>query len=203
MSHPSGELVGRLAQVAEELQEVFVERGHHVEQALDVDQSFGSPQTVGFLMRDLAIDAIAVAASRVGVEFGPVNGSGRELRSFDHGVERRFRVRRASRDADHGNIVMTANSDAPLKVATDEADGLFSIEAWTFGWIPTSGSILVAEVFIAPLLRFDPGTPGHLVLGQVIPLLGSDTPSGGFRPSQEGLEGFDDDEAIGGEAEDA
>ncbi|QZA08827.1 hypothetical protein K3U94_06020 [Mycolicibacter heraklionensis] len=199
MSRLSGKLVHRLTKVAEELQEVFAERGHHVDQALDVDESFGSPQSTAFLMRDLAIDAVAVAASRVGVEFGSVNGSGRELRSFDEGVERRFRLRRASRD-EGGSIVMTANSDAPVRVVVDEGDGLFPIEAWTFGWIPASGSVLVAEAFVAPILRFEPGTPGHLILGHAIPLLGPEIPSGGFRPTDEGLDGFDDDE-MGGEAD--
>ncbi|QNJ91443.1 hypothetical protein HZU40_25065 [Mycolicibacterium fluoranthenivorans] len=200
MSHPPEKLVRRLVMVAEELQEVFAERGHHIDQALEVDEAFGSPQTIAFLMRDLAIDAVAAAASRVGVEFGPVNGSGRELLSFDEGIERRFRLRRASRGADGGAILMTANSDAPLRVTADEGDGLFPIEAWTFGWIPASGSALVAEAFVAPLLRFEPGTPGHLILGSVIPLLGPETPSGAFRPTDEGLEGFDDDE-LGGEAD--
>lgn len=199
MSRLSGKLVHRLTKVAEELQEVFAERGHHVDQALDVDESFGSPQSTAFLMRDLAIDAVAVAASRVGVEFGSVNGSGRELRSFDEGVERRFRLRRASRD-EGGSIVMTANSDAPVRVVVDEGDGLFPIEAWTFGWIPASGSVRVAEAFVAPILRFEPGTPGHLILGHAIPLLGPEIPSGGFRPTDEGLDGFDDDE-MGGEAD--
>ena len=103
-------------------------------------------------------------------------------------------MRRASRDGD-GAIVLTANSDAPLKVVVNEGDGLYPVEAWAFGWIPVAEAVLVAEVFVAPILDFEPGNPGHLVLGRVVPLLGPDTPGGGgFTPRDEGLEGFDDDE---------
>lgn len=195
MSHPSDRLLRQLSQVSTELQEVFAERGHRVDVALEADESFGSTaQSKTSLMRELALDAVAAAASRVGVQFGVVNGSGRELRTFDDGVDRRFRVRRASRDSD-GNIVLMANSDAPLRVVVDEGDGLYPVEAWAFGWIPVAEAVLVAEVFVAPILDFVPGNPGHLVLGRAISLLGPDTPSGGgFTPRDEGLDGFDDDE---------
>ena len=38
------------------------------------------------------------------------------------------------------------------------------------------------------------GSPGYLTLGRTISLLGDELPTGGFQPTDEGLEGFDDDE---------
>jgi hypothetical protein len=192
MSHPSDAIVAQLSMVAEDLQEVVAERGYRIDVALDTDESFGSGQSRAWLMRDLVMDAIAEAASRAGIDFRPVNGSGRELRTIADGVDRRFRCRSASRDSDD-QIRVVASSDAPLMVECDEY-ALFPVEAWVFGWIASSPTHL-DEVFVAPILAFVDGSPGHYDLGVPIPLLGPITPPGrgGFKPTSEGLEGFDDE----------
>lgn len=202
MSRPDDSALAQLTSIAEELREVVAERGHRVDVALDADASFGSGQSRAWLTRDLVLDAVDEAASKCGVEFRTVNGSGRELRMFSSGVERRFRCRGASVDSD-GNFQVMASSNAPLLVADD--DGLFPIEAWVFGWVTESSAELL-DVFVAPILGFTAGNPGHLDLGSPILLLGTSPPPGGrggFRPSSEGLEGFDDDDEFGEEADTA
>lgn len=201
MSRPEDSALAQLGSIAEELREVVAERGYRVDVALDADEAFGSGQSRAWLTRDLVLDAVDEAASKVGVEFRTVNGSGRELRMFSGGVERRFRCRGASIDSE-GNFQVMASSDAPLVVEDDS--GFFPIEAWVFGWVAGSSAELT-DVFVAPIVGFTPGSPGRLDLGAPILLLGPATPppgGGGFRPSSEGLEGFDDDE-LGGEAETA
>lgn len=198
MSHPPDDVLDQLSRVAEELREVIAERGHRVDVALDADESFGSGQSRAWLQRDLALEAVAEAASRVGIEFQTVNGAGRELRTISDGTDRRYRFRRATRNSD-GVLEVLASSDAPLAVESD--DSLFPAEAWVFGWIP-SNPTLVEEVFVAPILGFTEGHPGHLVLGGPIQLLGPGAPPGrGFMPTGEGLEGFEDD--LGDEADTA
>ncbi|WP_208301163.1 hypothetical protein [Mycobacterium sp. DL440] len=191
MSHPSEAVLAQLSKVAEDLQEVVAERGYRVDVALETDEAFGSGQSRSWLMRDLVMEGIAEAASRAGIYFGAVNGSGRELQTFSDGVERHFRCKSATRDA-NDQIQMMASSDAPL--AVEYEDSLYPIEAWVFGWIASSSEQL-GEVFIARILAFVDGNPGHLELGAPIPLLGaSPRPGGGgFKPTDEGLEGFDDE----------
>jgi hypothetical protein len=197
MSRPDDALLAQLNDIADELREVVAERGHRIDVALNVDQAFGSGQSRSWLTRDLVLDAIDEAASRLGIEFGTVNGSGRELRTFSDGVERRFRCRRASLDSE-GNFKVVASSDAPLVVEDDS--GLIPLEAWVFSWVSESSTEL-ADVFVAKILGFTEGSPGHLELGAPILLLGGGLPGGGgFRPTTEGLEGFDDDGDLGHEA---
>lgn len=196
MSRPSETLLEQLSMVAEDLREVIAERGHRIDVALDTDYAFGSGQSRSWLMRDLAIDGLTQGASRAGLDFHPVNGDGREIRTLADSVDRRFRCRKASRTSD-GEIVVMASSDAPL--AVDEEDALYSVEAWIFGWIPTS-STNIEEVFVAPILAFEVGNPGHFVLGEAIPLLAAGTtpPGGrGFVPTDEALPGFEDGDAAG------
>lgn len=188
MSHPSGLELKMLNQVADELREVFAERGFRVEQALEVDEAFGRGGARGALMRDLVLDAVSAAASRVGLDFRPVNG-GRELRHVSNDVDRRYRVRRAHRNAG-GDLIITSSSDSALAA---EEGSLFRKESRAFAWIPGADG-LMSEVLIAEILGYYEGTPGHLKLGPAIPLGSGDLPLGGFRPSDEPLDGFGDDE---------
>ncbi|MCH9731682.1 MAG: hypothetical protein K0U84_18730 [Actinomycetia bacterium] len=152
-------------------------------------------------MRDLIMEGIAEAASRTGISFRAVNGSGRELQVFDGEADRHFRCKSATRDSS-GQIQMMASSDAPLSVEDD--DSLYPVEAWVFSWI-ASGSVQLDEVFIARILKFVEGNPGHLELGSPIPLLGTSIHpgGGGFKPASEGLEGFDDDSSSADDADTA
>lgn len=200
MSHPNQEQLAKLRMIAAELQEVVAERGYRVDVALDVDPAFGSGQARAWLLRDLVMDAIDESASRVGVEFQTINGGGRELQTLGDGVIHRFRCKSASRVSDD-QIGVLASSNSPLVV---EEDGMYAVEPWIFGYI-SSSSTMLDEVFIAPILGFVEGNPGHFELGRPIQLLGAELPTKGtgFKPSDEGLEGFEDDDVASGDADSA
>lgn len=175
--------------VADELREVFVERGHRIEQAMETDPAFGSGWSHAALSRDLAVGAASGAASRIGLDFRPVNGGGREFRTLAGTIDRRFRLRRAHRRAD-GTTIITANSDSALAV---EDGSFFDQEQWVLSWMPTpEGAIEV--VFVAEVVGFVEGRPGHLTLGPMTLLGGEDLPAGGFNPTDEDLDGFGEDE---------
>ncbi|MBP2452391.1 hypothetical protein [Mycolicibacterium lutetiense] len=198
MSRPDEVQLEKLGMIASELQEVIAERGYRVDVALNVDPAFGSGQARAWLLRDLVMDAIDESASRVGVEFQTINGGGRELQTVGNGVIHRFRCKSASRISDD-QIEVLASSDSPLVV---EEGGMYAVEPWIFGYISSSPTML-DEVFIAPILDFVEGNPGHFDLGRPIQLLGSELPpkGSGFKPSDEGLEGFGDDDVASGDAD--
>ncbi len=189
MSQPSEAEVQQLRQIAADLREVHEERGHRVEQALGVDSAFGSSMSRSWLGRDLTVEAISEAASQRGLDFRPVKGLGREFRFSDGGVDRRYRLRKASKRAD-GTYVIIANSDSALTV---DEDTLFPEEAWVLGYT-LSADCLLEDVFIAPIVDRVEGRPGYLVLGRVIELVGAPTPPAGFQPRDEDLLGFDDED---------
>ncbi|WP_091764777.1 hypothetical protein [Blastococcus aurantiacus] len=186
--------VQRLRRIASDLREVFAERGYRIDSAMDVDFAFGSGVSRAALARDLAIDAASESASRVGLDFRPVNGAGREFRSFSDGVDRRYRLRRARRD-DSGAFTVVANSSAAVMVA-DES--LIPEEFWVLAYV-LSDSFLVENVFAAQILGLEDGRPGRLILGKLTQLLGPDAPTGGFKPTDEELPGFEDDEEGDGD----
>jgi hypothetical protein len=191
MSRPSDLECQRLDCIADELREAFSERGHHVDVALDADPAFGSRKSRSSLMSDLAMEAIARSASRVGgIDFLTVNGPGRELRGMQH----RYRIRHAKRDSG-SNLVIEVSSDSSLGL--EEEPTLFPVESWVFGWV-TNEQGLIAEVIAAEVLGVRPGSPGRLILGNDLPLGSGGLPGGGFTPADEdldlGLEDEDEDE---------
>ena len=178
----------RLDEIAFDLHETFSERGHRVDVALEADPSFGSGRSRSSLMSDLVLDSVSRSASRIGVYFQPINGSGRELLGERH----RYRVRRAKRDS-KGDLVVTVSSESSL--GFDEEPTLFPMESWVFGWISDAEG-LIAEVFVAEIRGILPGTPGRLVLGDALPLGSDGSPDGGFTPTDEDLDlGVEDEEA--------
>ncbi len=189
MSQPSALLVERLRRVAHDLAEVFDERGYRVDTAMEADPSFGSGTARSAVARDLAVEAVSRAASQHGLDFRPVNGSGREFRCLESGTDRRFRLKRARPTADGGYLIV-ANSASALAVSEDS---LFPEENWVFGYVIGEDHVIV-DIFIAPVRGFEEGRPGRLVLGPCIELLTEHPPVGEFRPSDEPLEGFEDDE---------
>jgi hypothetical protein len=194
MSQPSEIELNLFSQVASELREVFVERGYRVARALDADPAFGSGWSRSALTRDLVVGAVSGTASRIGLDFRPVNGSGREFRYFSGAVDRRYRLRRATRRKS-GEIIIETSSDSAL--ATTE-DSLFPKEQWTFAWL-ISPDGLIGETLIAEVVGYVDGSPGHLELGQVVGLGSDALETEGFLPTDEGLDGFDDEEGIGDE----
>lgn len=195
MSSPSDVERQRLDCIADDLREAFSERGHRVDVALEVDPAFGSGRSRSSLMNDLVLDAVARSASTVGVYFQPVNGTGREL----IGVQHRYRIRRAKRDATD-KLVITVSSESSLGLEEDPT--LYPMGNWVFGWI-TNAEGLIAEVFAAEVLGIIPGTPGRLILGDVLALGSGGPGSDGFIPVEEdldldlGFDGEEDEDGIG------
>ena len=194
MSRPSASEFLLLDQVADEIREVFAERGYRVDVAMDVDPAFGSGWSRAAVTRDLVVDAAIGAASRVGLDFRSVSGGGREFRFLSGNVDRRYRLRRAKRRAD-GELIISTSSNSAL-AATDLS--LFLVEQWALAWTPSADG-LIAEVLAAEVVGFIDGNPGHLDLGRIFALGSDDLPDGEFRPTGESLEGLDDDEDVGDE----
>jgi hypothetical protein len=193
MSPPSDLERQRLDRIADELREAFSERGYRVDVALEADPAFGSGRSRSSLMNDLVLETVSRSASKLGVYFQPVNGTGRELIGERH----RYRIRRAKRDAKE-DLIVTVSSESSLGM--EEEPTLFPLTSWIFGWI-TNADGLIDEVIAAEILGILPGSPGRLLLGNVLHL-GSDGPfGGGFRPAEEDLDLGDEGE--GREEDDA
>jgi hypothetical protein len=193
MSSPSDVERERLDFIAAELREAFSERGYRVDVALEADEAFGSGSSRSSLMRDLVMDAVSRSASRVGdIYFRPVNGAGREL----VGARHRYRIRRAKRDAED-NLIVEVSSESTLVL--EEEPTLFSIENWIFGWVSNAEG-LIAEVIAAEVLGVRPGSPGRLILGDVLVLASGGPTGGGFTPADEDLDLGLGEEDEGGES---
>jgi len=189
MSHPSETEVNHMSHIAGELREVFAERGHRVDEAMEVDPAFGSGWARSAVTRDLVVNAVSEAASHIGMDFRPVNGSGREFRHLDNSTDRRYRLRRAQRTA-AGDLIVTANSESALG---SEVGSLFTQEHWTFLWtLGADGQM--DEILLAEVTGYIEGSPGRLKLGQTIALSGPAPTSGGFVPVDEDLNDFGDED---------
>lgn len=135
---------------------------------------------------------MASAPAKPGLTSGPVKG-GRELRTFAGTVDRRYRIRRGVRRSD-GSLSIPINSNSAL--ATEEVSSLFGLEQWVFAWT-LSPDYYIGEVLVAKVIGYATGTPGYLILDNLIPLgTGDLTPPGSFQPKSEGLDYFDDDEGF-------
>jgi hypothetical protein len=144
-------------------------------------------------MRDLAIEAVSSAASRLGVDFRPVNGDGREFQFFHDGVDRRYRFRRARRRAD-GDFVVPVSSESALSSDTDGIASLFVEEQWVLLWTTTADG-LIADIVVAEVRGYLAGKPGRLDLGPAIYIGGDTAPRGvGFIPTDEDLEIYKDED---------
>lgn len=189
MSRPSEEELALLTAVANEIREVFEERGHNVDVAMEVDPAFGSARSRSSVRRDLVVDTADRVASQIGLDFRSVNGEGREFR-YVSDVARRYRLLKGRRNRD-GDLVVPASSDSMLAKADD---GLFDEDHWAFVWTMNPEG-LIDETLVAKVLRYVEGTPGHLELGTPIAIgVREGGPSDGFWPTDEGLDGFDEDE---------
>jgi hypothetical protein len=192
MSSPSDVERERLDVIADELREAFSERGYRVDVALEADRAFGSGRSRSSLMNDLVMDTVSRSASKVGgIYFHPVNGPGRELMGALH----RYRIRRAKRDAED-NLVIEVSSESSLGL--EEEPTLYPIESWVFGWV-TNAEGLIAEVIAAEVRGVRPGSPGRLILGEILTLGSGGPVGGGFIPAEEGLDLGLDDEDEGSE----
>jgi hypothetical protein len=193
MSRPSSSELAPLNRIADDLFEVFSARGHRVQQALDVDPSFGSGMSRAYLTRDLVIDSINRSSSQNCVRFDAVNGAGRELLSTEDGVLRRYRVLRGRRDG-NGELVVTVNSASAFASNEDLGDLLLRQEKWVLSWVASAdGQIL--EVIVSEVEGYIEGRPGRLLLGQGLALGNFMPPKpGSFVPVDEDLDLVDDED---------
>lgn len=185
-------------QLADEIRETFDERGWKIEKALQLDGAFSKTRrSQSSLGRDLVLDAIEQAASRIGLTCQPVTGGGWDVVYLVDGADRRFRVRKATVDPDTGEYTMLWTSDS-IFITEGEPEALYPTERWVLGYTVDSEG-MIADIFAARVLgKTDESVP-HLLLGPatILGTLGYPTqpPGGGFQPPDENDlgAGFDDE----------
>lgn len=190
MSHMSRSDQDRFHRIADEVRDVFSERGHTVDVALDADSAFrksAGPRSQ--LTRELVADGVAVGASKESMHFHRPNGS-IEIQFGNAHCDFQVRLRRAERTGD-GDFRVPNNAASTWGDADE--DTLRFTECWILGFTLNADGTL-ADLFLAEVLGVLEGSPGKLLLGVPI-LLGTGdgtSPFGKFfKPSDEPL--FDDD----------
>lgn len=190
--------------LADELRETFSERGHAIQRALRADKAFKrTRRSQSSLVRDLVLDGVEVATSRIGLGCIPVPGGSRDVQAVIDGADRRFRVLKARFDAEAGDYEIVASSDAIMTITESEPDALMPTERWVLGYTVDDDGILV-QIFAARVYGLSEESVPRLVLGPVTELgtkAGPPSPTGGFHPVDEEdlgvLDEDDDDEGYG------
>src|SRR4051794_27096219 len=120
MTRLPDELIGRLHQIADEMTEIWGERGHNVGTALEVDRAFNdSNRPRSALALALLRSAFAAGASRAEVSCDPVRGGALELHASTETGFVVIRLRKAVQRRD-GMTVM-ANRGSSWGGFDDEA----------------------------------------------------------------------------------
>lgn len=148
-----------LHQLADEIREVFSERGYNIDKATGLDKSFRrgrGPQAA--LSRNMVLDAIDDHAARLGISRITVSGGGYDLQVYEGDADRRFRVRKATKNPETGEFEVIVDSDAILEIEEAEPESLFRHERWIFGYT-TDDAGLVDDIF---------GARARAVRGEVI-----------------------------------
>ncbi|GAA4124701.1 hypothetical protein GCM10022215_32570 [Nocardioides fonticola] len=177
--------------LADEIREVFSERGHKVETAVGLDPAFTrNKRPESALVRSLVTDAITNAAPRLGVGIVPAPGGAVELAVLHNFTERRLRVLKATRDEETGEFVIIADR-AILDISDADPESAFRHERWVLGYT-TDDAGMIHDIFAAAVLDVTGDSVTRAVLGPIT-LLGSGTdPFGGkFQPADDDLPGFD------------
>jgi hypothetical protein len=185
-----------LHQLADEIREVFSERGYNIDKATGLDKAFRrgrGPQSA--LSRNLVLDAIDDHAARLGISRIPVSGGGYDLQVYEGNADRRFRVRKATKDPEAGEFEVIVDSDSILDIENAEPESLFRHERWIFGYT-TDDAGLVAEIFGARARAVRGDVIFKLVLTDVT-LLGL----GGVGPNDGKFVGDDEDVLPGFESD--
>jgi hypothetical protein len=175
-------------QLADEIRETFDERGWKIEKALQLDGAFSrTRRSQSSLGRDLVLDAIEEAASRIGLTCRPVTGGGCDVAYLVDGADRRFRVRKASVDPETSSYSMLWTSDS-IFIIEGEPEALFPTERWVLGYTVESDGV-IADIFAARVIGKTEESVPHLLLGPAT-ILGAvaahtPPPGGGFQPPDE------------------
>lgn len=188
--------------LADEVREVFEDRGYLVGTATALDVAFRrSRRPQSTLSRSLVLDALEEAAGRLGLGSKSVGGGGYDIGYIDGGIDHRFRVRKADVDADSGEYDIICKDDSILVIEDAEPDSIFRTERWIFGYTVDDLG-MVADIFAARVLGVTEGSVPRIRMSAAQPL-GSTRPvgppTGTYIPADEDdLEGFEeglDDEA--------
>ncbi len=193
-------------QLADEIRETFEERGWAIGKAVGLDPAFTKTRRSGSsLGRDLVIDAVEAASSRLGLGYKTCSGGGSDVVLYVDGVVRLFRIRKAGIDPETGNYDVLRGSDSILTVDDPDGDPLIPAERWVLGYTVDDEG-LVADIFAARVLGATDEKVPSLILGATT-LLGhsgptTPPPSGRFEPDDEDDLGddFGDNDVDSGEA---
>ena len=142
------------------------------------------------LERELFLDAARRAASREGFYLDEANG-GLDLIAGDGGHLRKYRVKRGTRTVD-GMYRFMCGLGSRLLIT--EADALYTETRWLLGYVSSDDHTL-EEVIAAEVVGSQGSGNGPVTLNLgIIIRLTSSAPPPGFTSSNEGLDGFGDDE---------
>lgn len=162
----SGDELAKLNEIADDLREAFSAYGHTPMVAARAHKAFGQ-YTISAARRELAADAVSESATRLGVDFRPVHGQGRELQFWGGAIDRRYRLLRAKRRKD-GRFVVVVNAESALG---EDDDSLYVQDHRVFLYtLDDNGQ--VEWVVTAPILEKVGDKPKYLNLGELT-LLGS------------------------------
>lgn len=192
-------------QLADEIRETFEERGWAIGKAVGLDPAFTrTRRSCSSLGRDLVIDAVEGAASRLGLGYETCSGGGCDVVVFIDGAVRHFRIRKAGVNSETGDYDVVCGSDSILTIETDD-EVLIPAERWLLGYTADSEG-LVIDIFAARVLGATEESVPRLILGTPT-LLGHTgpttwPPNGRFEPDDEDDLGIDigDDDVDSGEA---
>lgn len=184
--------------LAASMADMFSERGHNVQVALDADRAFRrSRRSQSSLIRDLVLEAVERGSTTLGIGVRQIQGGGLDIVRLIDGVERRYRLRKATCDPDTGEFVVLSPTDSIMTIEDVEPNALFPVQRWLLGYVVT-GEGGLGQVFEARVRGLTSDTIPELVL-ESVRLLGGDSggpgSAGSFVPDESDyLEDLDLDE---------
>jgi hypothetical protein len=198
---PAG-VLEQLEFLAHEIFETFANEGHLIGTALGQHRAFTSHggESTASLTRDLVREAAKSASIKLGIDYRPSRGSGRQIAIID-GTRRRVFQIRSAQEIDHeegGGFRVLATGDP---FAGLECEALIRDEAWVLGWVRDRVAGGVAELMAGRVVGVSDHTVPVLLLEDVVRLAGAGTglPPDRFEGDEDDLEGFSD---FGDAAED-
>lgn len=180
----------QLQAVAMLLDDVLQSQGHLVEKVGDLEPSFDQTWIESVLRRALLGAAVETGPWQVqSMQFG-----GREILITEAGVERRFRLRSAFRDAS-GRLVVTAGSESILSRQNEVLQGVLfgpppvvRSEQWVLAYVIDRQTKTLAEVVAAKPFDFANGKPGRLRFSEEIAITFASPEPRPFRGQEDDLE---------------
>ncbi|CAB4887355.1 unannotated protein [freshwater metagenome] len=193
MVHPSAAEIRRLKAVAREMRDTTDESAHSVDGALKLNPAFAtSKRPAGVLERELVMDAARRGAIDAHFTIS-TEGGGLELIAHDDTCIRTYRLKRVTMKQT-GDFQAVCGAGSSLLRA--DPDSFFREEKWVLGFV-TDDDHTLKTVIAAEIVGWSGLGPVTLHFGAVINL--SDTqPPRAFTSTNEGLDGFDDEDGATG-----